>query len=121
MTHENSISGTRKGFSIASAGTLFLMLMGGSAHTATDTGTMAVQLIVNESCAVGTVSNLDFGTANTPLTANIDATATIEVTCSNGTTYDIGLNAGTTAGLAPTRSPAHQAQAVLKLTPCMDG
>ncbi len=69
-----------------------------SSHAATDTANMSVQLIVSASCAIGTVNNLNFGTASTPLTANIDVATTMDVTCSNGTTYDIGLDAGTTGG-----------------------
>lgn len=69
-----------------------------STQAATDTANLSVQLIVSSSCAIGTVSNLNFGTAATPLTANIDVSTSLDVTCSNGTTYDIGLNAGTTAG-----------------------
>ncbi|MEM7301675.1 MAG: spore coat U domain-containing protein [Pseudomonadota bacterium] len=69
-----------------------------SANAATTTANMNVQLVVQASCAISSVGTLDFGTATTPLTANIDATTTFDVTCSNGTTYDIGLNAGTTAG-----------------------
>lgn len=69
-----------------------------SAHAATDTAAMNVQLIIQASCAIGTVNDLDFGTAVTPLTANIDVSTTLEVVCTNGTTYEVGLNAGTSAG-----------------------
>jgi len=69
-----------------------------SSHAATVTDNMNVQLIIQASCEFGTVNDLDFGTATTPLTANIDADTTLEVVCTNGTTYEVGLNAGTTAG-----------------------
>ena len=76
----------------------FVALSTISLHAATDTANMNVQLVIQAGCEFGTVNDLDFGTATTPLTANIDASTTMEVVCTNGTTYEVGLNAGTTAG-----------------------
>ena len=67
-------------------------------NAATDTTNMNVQLVIQASCAFDAANDMDFGTATTPLTGNLDASATIGVTCTDGTPYDIGLDAGTTAG-----------------------
>jgi len=72
------------------------------AFAATVTDNMNVQLIVQASCSIGTVNDLDFGTATTPLNANIDATTTLTITCTNTTPYRIGLNQGSTAGASTT-------------------
>ena len=63
----------------------------------TATSTFTVQLIINSTCTVSSPTTLDFGTAGI-LSANIDATTTISVTCTASTTYNIGLNAGTGTG-----------------------
>lgn len=67
-------------------------------NAATDTTNMNVQLVIQASCSFEAANDLDFGTATTPLTGNLDASATIGVVCTDGTPYDIGLDAGTTAG-----------------------
>ncbi len=65
---------------------------------ATTTTTFAVTAIVGASCTLGTVTTLGFGTYD-PLTAtDNDATTSIAVTCTLLTSYNIGLNAGTTTG-----------------------
>ena len=48
-------------------------------------------------CRAGTIPDLDFGTIGF-LTANLDALTTVSVTCTAGTPYRIGLDAGTSAG-----------------------
>lgn len=98
MSKSRTIAFVRNKFAAAVLAGAASAVMMPTAHTATVTDNMNVQLIVSASCAIGTVTDLDFGTAATPLAANIDATSSIEVTCSNGTTYDIGLDAGTTVG-----------------------
>ncbi len=64
-----------------------------SAPTASQLVTVAYQ---NE-CRVGTVSMLDFGTSGF-LTANLDASTSVSVTCTSGTPFKVGLDAGTGAG-----------------------
>lgn len=81
--------------SIVSASTTFALLLAGSALAAESTTTFSVGATIADSCAVS-ASNLAFGNID-PLdnaTNNTDATTTIEVTCANGTTYDVGLDAG---------------------------
>lgn len=64
---------------------------------ATTTDTFTAQIIIQDDCDIVSVANLDFGTQGV-LAANVDATAALSVQCTNGTTYDIGLDNGTTAG-----------------------
>ena len=72
-----------------------------SAQAANTTTTFGVSASVSDSCEVS-ASALDFGTINVMADTNTDATTTIDVTCSNGTSYDIGLDAGTATGASVT-------------------
>lgn len=70
------------------------------AFAATATDDLDVTLTVEATCSV--VANpLDFGTRSV-FTANIDAATTLDVTCSDGTAYDIGLDAGDGASATTT-------------------
>lgn len=64
------------------------------AQTATDTFT--VQITIQETCQIDSATNMDFGTVG--ILNNETATSTIDVTCTNGTPYDLGLDAGTGTG-----------------------
>src|ERR1700704_1427298 len=64
---------------------------------ATATGTFTSRIVIQAECQVATTNTLDFGTTGVIL-ANVDQTATFQVQCTNTTTYNIGLNAGTTSG-----------------------
>jgi spore coat protein U-like protein len=68
---------------------------------ATTTTTFGVSATVADSCSVS-ASALAFGSIDPLGAAATDATTTVDVTCSNGTTYDVGLDAGTTAGATVT-------------------
>lgn len=70
-----------------------LLLVSPLALAATATDNMAVSASVIDSCLV-TAGNLDFGDVDVIANANDDTTATIDVTCSNGTSFDIGLDYG---------------------------
>lgn len=69
-------------------------LIGVQALAATTTTTFTVSATVADSCSV-TANALDFGNVDPISGADTDATSTIDVTCSNGTAYDVGLDAGT--------------------------
>ncbi len=74
-----------------------------AAYAATSTTTFTVGATVADSCSV-TANALSFGSID-PLvnaTTNTDATTTIDVTCANGTTYDVGLDAGGATGATVT-------------------
>ena len=61
------------------------------------TNTFTATITVQASCLVVSTNTLNFGTQST-LAANTDASATFDVQCTNTTPYNVGLNAGTTAG-----------------------
>jgi spore coat protein U-like protein len=71
-----------------------------SGFTGTATTTFTVTATVPTTCSIAT-NNLNFGTAGV-LTANMDATTTLSPTCTNGTPYNVGLNAGNGAGATVT-------------------
>lgn len=89
----NRMVSTASGFALA-------LMAGSAAHSATDTANMTVQLTVSASCAIQAANTLTFTTATAPLTANIDNNSTIDIICSNGQTYEIGLDGGTAADVA---------------------
>jgi spore coat protein U-like protein len=74
-----------------------LSLAGSSAQAATATGTFNSTITIQANCQVISTNTLNFGTQNI-LTANTDASATFTVQCTNTTPYNVGLNAGSTAG-----------------------
>lgn len=66
-------------------------------QAATLTSTFTSQIIIQDDCNIVATANIDFGTHGV-LTSNVDAAGAILLTCSLGASYDIGLDAGTTAG-----------------------
>ncbi|MFZ6849198.1 Csu type fimbrial protein [Undibacterium sp. RuRC25W] len=69
------------------------------AYSATASGPMSVSATVSSSCVVGT-STLAFGSATSAaITAgNVDATGTVTVNCTSGSTYSVALDAGAGTG-----------------------
>ena len=59
-----------------------------------------VSATVTTSCSV-TATNLNFGSAGV-LTLNVDGTSTVTPQCTNGTPYNVGLDAGTGTGATVT-------------------
>jgi spore coat protein U-like protein len=76
------------------------------AAAATATTTFSVTAEVVTTCAI-TATNMNFGNYSG---VQLDSTATLDATCSTGTPYNIGLNAGTGTGATITtrkmRGPA---------------
>ncbi len=68
-----------------------------AAQAATASSSFQVQLTLQATCAVTSVSTLDFGSA-TLLSTAIDQSTTLNVQCSQTTPFNVGLNAGTTSG-----------------------
>jgi spore coat protein U-like protein len=68
------------------------------AHAATATTTFGVTSTVQSSCLISG-SSLGFGTYSG---SAISMTTTLSVTCTNGTTYNVGLNPGTGTGATVT-------------------
>lgn len=77
------------------------LLMASAANAATETTTFTVGATVVDSCSIS-ATNLAFGNFDPLLGTALDATSTIDVTCSSGDTYDIGLDAGTATGATVT-------------------
>lgn len=67
----------------------------------TATATFDVQITIQSDCAITSTNNLDFGTQGV-LDANVDATTTLQVQCTSGTPYDVGLDAGLASGATVT-------------------
>ena len=75
----------------------FLIASGDPLYAATATSTMTVQMTITATCLVNSASTLNFGTQGV-LSTNVDQTSTVQVTCTNTTPYNIGLDAGTGSG-----------------------
>lgn len=68
-----------------------------SAFAGTASDNFQVTLTITGACTL-TANDLDFGTNNGAIAANIDAQSTLVANCTNGTPYSIGLNNGTGSG-----------------------
>lgn len=77
------------------AGAVIAGLFVDCANAATATASLNVRLVIQAGCTFSASSTLlDFGTYGA-LTQNIDQTASIVLTCTNTTPYNIGLSSGT--------------------------
>jgi spore coat protein U-like protein len=76
---------------------LLSLLFVDPSHAATATATFKVQITLISSCVISSTATLNFGNHGV-LAANVDATTTLQVQCTNSTPYNIGLNAGTGSG-----------------------
>ena len=83
--------------SLTTASVLGVTLSAASASAQTAQTTMDVSATVVDACLV-TATDLAFGSYNPTATSPTDATSTIDVTCTPGTSFTVGLSAGTTAG-----------------------
>lgn len=86
---------------IAAMSVALTALGAGSAFSAQDTDTFQVSATVLAACSI-TANDLAFGNYD-PSAGNIDTTTTLDVTCTNGTGYELGLNGGTTAASVAAR------------------
>jgi len=68
-----------------------------AANAATTTNTFQAKITIQADCEVTSPPDLDFGTKGL-LNNNVDQTSTFNVKCTQGTDYDVGLDAGTTSG-----------------------
>jgi spore coat protein U-like protein len=72
------------------------LLLGASsvyATTTTTTTTFQTRVTISPTCTIGGATTLDFGSPGL-LTANIEQTSTIQVTCTNTTPFNISLDKG---------------------------
>lgn len=73
----------------------------GSAQASTTQSTMSVSTTVQSSCLVS-ATPLAFGTYDPVSTTPANATSSITVTCTSGTSFVVGLNAGSAPGATVT-------------------
>ncbi|CAJ0733429.1 Csu type fimbrial protein [Ralstonia mannitolilytica] len=73
-----------------------LLAAPGYLGAATKTTTFTVSLTLQNDCAIS-ANALNFGTQGV-LSANVDQTTSLSVTCSAAAPYNVGLDAGTTTG-----------------------
>jgi len=66
-------------------------------QAATLTATFNSQIVIQEDCNIVATANINFGTQGV-LSSNVDAAGAILLTCTLGTSFNIGLDAGTTTG-----------------------
>lgn len=85
-------------FALVSAFALGSAVLGVNSQAATSTGTFSVGGTVTASCTVSG-SPLTFGGTINALGGNVDATSTLTATCTNGSAYTIGLNAGASTNI----------------------
>jgi spore coat protein U-like protein len=74
-----------------------LVASGEPISAATSTSTMTVQMVITATCTVNSATTMNFGTQGV-LSTNVDQTSTVQVTCTNTTPYNIGLDAGAGTG-----------------------
>ncbi|MGR4894537.1 spore coat U domain-containing protein [Stenotrophomonas sp. LARHCG68] len=81
------------------AGALAVASFSSHAQTATATTQFQVRIVITESCLIQSVSasDIDFSSHARSTGTPVDAQGTLQVNCTLGTPYAIGLNAGTNA------------------------
>jgi spore coat protein U-like protein len=89
-------------FVLATIAVAFFSFADGDAEASTATGSFNVQVAIAATCVVTSATTLDFGTQGV-LAANVDQTSTINVTCTNTTPYNIGLDKGLNGTSVTTR------------------
>lgn len=97
-----------------SAGALLALWLSGipSAQAATEQTTFTVSATVVAACAVS-ASNLSFGNYNPTLGAPNDNQTSLLVTCTNGSSYNVGLDAGAgTSATVAARKMMHSSNAL---------
>ena len=80
------------------AAALFVLALadgGASAQAGTATANLAVQITITASCTIN-AATLDFGSnpGTNLIAANVDASSTVSVTCTNSAPYSIGMDNG---------------------------
>ncbi|MCF6321383.1 MAG: spore coat U domain-containing protein [Rhizobiaceae bacterium] len=86
-----------KKFSVLASASAMAVMSVVAVDAAVTTATFTAQIIIQDDCDIVSAGNLDFGTAGV-LAANVDATAALSVQCTNGSAFDIGLDAGVGVG-----------------------
>jgi spore coat protein U-like protein len=87
---------------MATMAAALLCFVGGEAEESTATGSFNVQVTIASTCVVTSATNLNFGTQGV-LSAAVNQTSTITVTCTNTTPCNIGLDKGLNGSSVTTR------------------
>jgi spore coat protein U-like protein len=74
-----------------------IVFAGSFSSASTSTNTFTVSATVSAACVIGT-NNLAFPSYSPTSSSNTDGSTTLNVTCTNGTAYTVGLDAGTGSG-----------------------
>lgn len=74
----------------------------GGTPDSSPTATQQISVTYQKECQVGTVNTLDFGNTGF-LTGNVDSSTSVSVTCTSGTGYKVGLDAGSAGGTTSSR------------------
>lgn len=85
----------------AALGMVSLFTGSNAALAATATDTMGVSATVVSACILD-ASDLAFGNYDPTSASAVDATTTVQVTCTTGTSFTVGLNAGLASGATVT-------------------
>lgn len=75
-----------------------LLCLASAVHAATATTSFTVQITIVATCVINSATTLNFSGSQGLLSANVDQTSTIQVTCTNSTPYAIGLSKGADSG-----------------------
>ena len=79
------------------AGAMAGLMGAAAAHAATATNTFQARIQIIADCQVTSPTDLDFGSSGL-LNANVDASSTFNVKCTNGVSYSIGLGGSNDSG-----------------------
>src|ERR1043166_2640807 len=83
------------------AAVLATLWSGAALAAGSATSAFQTQITIQASCTILSTATLDFQTQGV-LVANVDRQADIAVQCTNSTTYNVGLDAGTGSGATVT-------------------
>lgn len=89
--------GSGRIYAVAAAAVLLAAPVVGGAGTTTDT--LSVTATVSESCSLST-STLAFGTYDPASAIDTDASTTIDAACTDGTTFAVALDGGSSANIS---------------------
>src|SRR6516165_9175152 len=102
FSNSKRIDGVRLRCWRAAAAAALVVLACDGAKAATATGSFNVTVSIASTCVVSSATAMNFGSQGV-LTAPVNQTSAITVTCTNTTPYNIGLNQRLNGGSVTTR------------------
>ncbi len=88
------------------AGMVAAVMVSSAASATTVTTSFNAKIAIVAACTMTTPADIDFGSTGL-ITANIDQTTTMNVTCTNTTPYNVGLDKGTNGASVTARLMKH--------------